>query len=436
MKLFKKLLAAVIIMGIAYAPAQVPAQSGRLKGAEVLEQKIEILEGLCFSPYVRGNQSAEKASKISEAQIKELIEQIAPLTKSIRTYGMLGDLAQIPKIAKQYGLHVVAGIWVSDDGNLNKKALDNVIANIKHIDAVCVGNETQNLGTATIDTLKAFMKETRTALDKAGYAHIPITTNETLEFWHEYPELAEYCTEEIFISYHPYFGSADDYYTAATEYLPDAINQAVEIADKYGKKAVLGEVGWPSYHSLEQAQIYITTVALYAAQHDVKAYIFSSHDEEWKIDFEGKAGGTWGLLTAEGKHKYPAMFKNGPVDPPPPPPPPPSQPSVTVTKWPNRNDMTLAGTVSGGKNVDDYCILIWIHVPGSQGHNAGWWPKPTYANLTTRINKDGTFKVNVKSHSNDVNLDQTMVLLVPKTYKPDGKDFDADKKAAVFTITD
>ncbi|MCO4821340.1 MAG: glycosyl hydrolase, partial [Flavobacteriaceae bacterium] len=70
------------------------------------------LHGLCFSPYMDGQ---EPGQILSEAQIRRRIEIIKPHTKWIRSFSCTEGNELIPIIAKEYGLKTFVGAWLGDD---------------------------------------------------------------------------------------------------------------------------------------------------------------------------------------------------------------------------------------------------------------------------------------------------------------------------------
>jgi len=98
------------------------------------------IHGLCFSSYVEGQ---APGSIISEEQIRRRMEIIKPYTSWIRIFSCTDGHEKIPRIAKEYGLRVMAGAWLSDDREHNEEEIENLIRVFRegYADLVAVGNE-------------------------------------------------------------------------------------------------------------------------------------------------------------------------------------------------------------------------------------------------------------------------------------------------------
>ena len=112
---------------------------------KVIEQKMH---GLCFSPYLDGQ---EPGFQLSEEQIRRRIEIIKPHTKWIRTFSCTEGNEMIPRIAKEYGLKTLVGAWLGEDESINEQEIVNLIkiAKAGHADIVAVGNEVMYRGDLT-----------------------------------------------------------------------------------------------------------------------------------------------------------------------------------------------------------------------------------------------------------------------------------------------
>ena len=78
------------------------------------------MHGLCFSPYIEGQ---EPGDTLSEKQIRKRIEIIQPFTKWIRSFSCTEGNELIPKIAKEYGIKTLVGAWLGNDSDTNEKEL-------------------------------------------------------------------------------------------------------------------------------------------------------------------------------------------------------------------------------------------------------------------------------------------------------------------------
>ena len=110
------------------------------------------VHGLCFSPYLEGQ---EPGSQLSEKQIRKRIEIIKPYTKWIRSFSCTEGNELIPKIAKENGIKTLVGAWLGDDKNINRKEVQGLIelANQGYVDVAAVGNEVMYRGDLTEEEL-------------------------------------------------------------------------------------------------------------------------------------------------------------------------------------------------------------------------------------------------------------------------------------------
>ena len=75
---------------------------------------------------------------------------------------------------------------------------------------------------------------------------------------------------------------------------------------------IIAESGWPSQGeviggavaSKENVIKYYIKTQLWAQKENVDLFYFSSFDESWKMQSEGKAGISWGLWDDKGNFKY------------------------------------------------------------------------------------------------------------------------------------
>ncbi|MDL2319097.1 hypothetical protein LJC74_08530 [Eubacteriales bacterium OttesenSCG-928-A19] len=382
--------------------------------AAILEGGIGRFDGLCFTPYEDG-QSAETTPDLDEAQLCRWLEAIAPYTDAIRTYGSERGLEKIPRIASELGLEVVTGAYIGMDPEVNAAQIASAVANAPYSTMICVGNEALNLGTASRETLLDAIRETRAQLDAAGYPDLPVTTNETYDFWRDDPALLEAC-DVMTLSYHPYFGEPDAY-RAATVHLPEILRQAKALAGD--TPLCLGEIGWPSYAgdgdpeaARQDAALFITLAVRAAREMDLDGcYVFINRDELWKQSVEGPVGTTWGVWTSTGELKYPELFPEAAEAA--------QTPVLRVTQWPSPSGWRIVGEVSGVSDVSDVYLMLYITVAGQT------WVKPTYADaiqplLPSDTPGTGTFSIPSNSHANDVNADSDgyYLLLMPRDYTP------------------
>ena len=129
------------------------------------------IHGICFSSYEEGQKPGDI---LSEAQIRKRIEIIKPYTKWVRTFSCTEGNELIPAIAKEYGLKVMVGAWLSDDLELNEKEIANLIevAKAGNADLVAVGNEVLYRKELTEAELLDYIVRVKEALPDAEVGYV------------------------------------------------------------------------------------------------------------------------------------------------------------------------------------------------------------------------------------------------------------------------
>lgn len=259
------------------------------------------IHGICFSSYV-GDQSP--GSLITEEQIRNRIEIIKPYTKWVRTFSCTDGNELIPAIAKENGLKVLVGAWLSDDKEMNEEEISNLIEVAKAGDAnlVAVGNEVLYRGDLTEEELLDYLNRVKNALPNVEVGYV----DAYYEFKNR-PALTEVC-DVIFANCYPFWEGCHIEYSLL--YMKDMYNIAVKAAK--GKKVIISETGWPnrgtsfesSHPSLENALKYFVNTQKWALEEDLEIFYFSSFDEVWKIKDEGDVGAYWGIWDKDSKLKY------------------------------------------------------------------------------------------------------------------------------------
>lgn len=258
------------------------------------------LHGICFSPYLENQQPG---SKISENQIRNRIEILKPYTTWIRTFSCTEGNELIPKIAKEYGLKVMAGAWLSEHNEINDEEIENLIkiANNNEADLLAVGNEVLYREELEEDELLdyIFRVKKQTVLP-VGY----------VDAYYEFanrPRITKAC-DIVYANCYPFWeGCHIDY---ALLYIKDMYNRAIKAAP--GKKIIIAETGWPnqgsafenSEPSVENALKYFINIQKWVKEENIETFYFSGFDEMWKINDEGDVGAFWGIWDKNGKPKY------------------------------------------------------------------------------------------------------------------------------------
>jgi len=259
------------------------------------------IHGLCFSSYTEGQ---GPGSIISEEQINERIQIMKPYTKWVRTFSCTDGNELIPKIAKQNGLKVMVGAWLSDDKKKNDEEIENLIqvVNDGNADLVAVGNEVLYREELTEQELLDYIHYVKKQIPDAQVGYV----DAYYEFVNR-PEITEAC-DVIFTNCYPFWeGCHIDY---SHIYMQNMYFSVLQVAK--GKRVIISETGWPnigaSFEGAEPNNInalrYFINTQKWSAEENIEIMYFSSFDESWKVDAEGDVGAYWGIWDKNGKLKY------------------------------------------------------------------------------------------------------------------------------------
>ena len=259
------------------------------------------LHGTCFSPY-RENQNV--GDVLSESQINERMEIIAPYTKWVRSFSCTSGNEHIPKAAKAKGLKTMVGAWIGADKKENDKEIKALIQLAKDglVDIAVVGNETLMRDDLNEQQILNYLAQVKSAL--------PGITLGYVDAYYQFiqrPKLVEAC-DVVLINCYPFWeGSKIEF---ATSYLNEMFQATKSIAN--GKPVIVTETGWPnkgdvvgeSKPSSQNAMAYFINANAWAASEKVSLFYFSSFDESWKVHHEGDVGARWGIWDKNEKRKY------------------------------------------------------------------------------------------------------------------------------------
>ncbi|MEO0625639.1 MAG: glycosyl hydrolase family 17 protein, partial [Bacteroidota bacterium] len=260
------------------------------------------LHGLCFSPYVEGQEAGDI---LSEEQIRRRIEVLWPYTKSIRSFSCTEGNEMIPRIAREKGLKTMVGAWISNDKRRNEQEIKELVklANDGMVDIATVGNEVLLRNELSAVEIIAYLKEVRRLIPD----HIPVGYVDAYYQFLEVPGLVNHC-DVLLINCYPFWEGADINYSLA--YLDQMYNLVKGAAN--GKQVIVTETGWPSQgQDVKSAQPneynaikYFLNVQQWAKEEQVSCFYFSSFDESWKVVQEGEVGKGWGLWDKNERLKY------------------------------------------------------------------------------------------------------------------------------------
>lgn len=380
-----------------------------------VESVIYKVHGLDFSPYIDG-QDPNLGSFVSENQLRERMQIIAPFTKWIRTFGCQNGLELSGMVAHELGLKAAIGAWLGRDEQENAREIENLIAVAKagEADLVIVGSEVLLRGDMSEKELINYINKVKIALPG-----ILVTTADVYGELLSHPEVMDTC-DVIFVNYHPYW--EEIHIDHAIAYLH--VRHQEVVAKAKGKKVIVSETGWPSdgdmigdaFPSLENACFYFLNFVSWARAEGVNYFYFEAFDEQWKADYEGPQGAHWGVWDKYGNMK-PCMkdiFEDQTL-----PnnwtcremPGGPGHPAIEFTYVPPYDSFEdLKGQV-WHVQPEDYRVAVYIYV-------YGWWTKPYWDDPLTMIECDGSWVCDINTGGEDETATEIAAYLVPVGYNP------------------
>lgn len=259
------------------------------------------LHGLCFSPYIEGQ---DVGDILSANQIKRRLDIISPHTNWIRSFSCTEGNELIPEIAHQKGLKTVVGAWISNDRNRNEKEIQALIQLAKAglVDIATVGNEVLHRNEISEQELIGYIKRVKEAIP-----NIPVSYVDAYYQFLDKPNLVANC-DVLLVNFYPFWEGANSDYSLA--YLKNMMEVTQAVA--MGKKVIIAETGWPSKgENVEEAipselnaMKYFITTQEWAKNNAIELFYFSSFDESWKVKQEGTVGAAWGIWDKDEKLKF------------------------------------------------------------------------------------------------------------------------------------
>ena len=236
---------------------------------------------------------------ISEEQVRQDLVLLAKYTDCIRTYSVTG-LEMIPKIARENGLKMLMGAWVSSDRVQTQAELEALVKlasqNTDIVKAVIVGNEVLLRGDTTPKVLKEHIEYVKNALP-----NIQVTYADVWEFWVRNQEIRS-VTDFVTIHILPYWEDDPMNISRSIAHLADVRGEVEEILKD--KNILIGETGWPSEGRMREdalpskinQAIFVREFVQLAEKNNWDYNIIEAFDQPWKRESEGAVGGFWGLF--------------------------------------------------------------------------------------------------------------------------------------------
>ncbi|MFT4699005.1 MAG: GPH family glycoside/pentoside/hexuronide:cation symporter [Flavobacteriaceae bacterium] len=263
----------------------------------------EGINGLCFSPYIEGQDAGDI---LSEEQIRRRMKVISPYTKWVRSFSCTDGNEFIPETAHSASKKALVGAWISADKERNEKEIEALIKLAKNgfVDIAAVGNEVLLRGDISEEELINYINRVKEALSGLN---IPVGYVDTYYEYYNRPNLVN-ATDVILANCYPFWEGL------AIENSLTHLRQMYAITKSIakGKKIIIAETGWPSQgEMIDDAQPtqlnamkYFIQTQEWATLEGVEMFHFSSFDESWKVSVEGELGARWGIWDKDEKLKY------------------------------------------------------------------------------------------------------------------------------------
>ena len=260
-----------------------------------------VLDGINLSPYIDAGEDPDKGDgQITDAELWDRMETLAPYTDSFRSFGCNEDLKEVGQFAHALGAEAVIGAWISSDPAENQSQIDCLLeqAILGHVDMAIVGSEVLLRNDVTEEVLIGYINDVKSSLAAAG-VNIPVTTADVYGELLAHPAVLE-AVDVVLANYYPFWeGSSVDTAVARVHRWHEQL-----VAAAGGKEVVVSETGWPSegealgdaLPSPENAAFYFLNFVSWARAENVDYFYFEAYDEPWKTKYEGERGAYWGIF--------------------------------------------------------------------------------------------------------------------------------------------
>ncbi len=259
------------------------------------------MHGLCFSPYLEGQQPG---TQLGAPQIRQRLQVIRPYTRWVRTFSCTDGHEQTPALAKAIGLKTLVGAWIGTDQAINEREIAGAIAVARagHADIAAVRNEVLLRGDMSEDELIALIERVRQALPG-----VPVGYVDAYFLFEKHPRVTAAC-DVVMTNCYPFWEGCPR--EQALAYMQTMLARTRAAAK--GKRVLISETGWPdrgsAFHSAvpseEGAMQYFVDSIEWAEREGIEIFWFSSFDEAWKVGAEGDVGAYWGLWDKDARPKF------------------------------------------------------------------------------------------------------------------------------------
>ena len=244
----------------------------------------EPLYGLAYGPFREEQSPGGLEPNIAE--IHQDLQIIAGKAHAIRTYGVDGILAEIPRLCQEYDIDCYVGCHIDGDPCQDADTIERLLliadANYVTTKGLLVGNEyltaheSDPCSPSYLIGLIEYVK---------SRTNLPVSTGEDWLRWHLEPSLVP--AVDFIASNHYAFHRGIGIELAAYE---NVLNYNSMKAAYPDKEVILFETGWPTdgasigaaVPSEENQARFLREFLPLAKTHNIKYFIFEAFDEPWK----------------------------------------------------------------------------------------------------------------------------------------------------------
>ncbi|KAG9769319.1 hypothetical protein KCU88_g6890, partial [Aureobasidium melanogenum] len=254
---------------------------------------------MTYSPYTSSG-GCKDASTVS-ADL-EIISQKG--FASVRVYSTdCNSLENIGTAAREHGLKLILGVWISSSGISGAKGqIEDIISwgQFDLVELIVVGNEAVFNGYCSASELAEFVSSCASSFKSAGYTGL-ITLTEPLSIWEDTSASSAFCEVVDVVGANLYaFFNADVSADKAGSFIQDEINILNGICS--GKSVYVLETGWPSAGSCNGAAcpgVENQAIALKGIHNTVGAQVvfLSYENEPWKEPGQFGVEQYWGCAS-------------------------------------------------------------------------------------------------------------------------------------------
>ena len=243
------------------------------------------------------------------AQVAADLKLIATQADGIRTYSAIEGNFDIGALARQAGLKVWLGIWLSSNPADNAREMAAGIAAANKypgvITRVVVGNEVLLRRDLSVEALAADLDHVRAQVKQ------PVAYADVTDFWAQFGAQLAPHVDVVMIHFLPYWENTPLDVDTSIANIKTTVDRFKTMFP--GKPISIGETGWPSRGrwrgpaapSRVNEAVFLREFVTLAAQEGVDYNLIEAFDQPWKYEDEGVAGANWGIWNAQRVQKFP-----------------------------------------------------------------------------------------------------------------------------------